>query len=374
MTAAGDPYASEPEVWCTSGGRTWSYWDMWFALLCVVDHDGDWDGLDKAITGPHRDGSRWDGEAKWSHLLDLRARLDAAGQTAAELVAEVVTHRKAVTRARTKVIKRSLQGRDMTPAMRHPPSRRLEDRGRRGWWPQFPVSPQEPYDELVTRFRLTDLDAYSGDGWAAGELADDVAERARRLETGDPSWNLAVRRALLTIGLDLVESCDDSYGHVGDTVNDALLDYAGTDRSAAHLPPEVFWPDLLEITTLLSNYGLPHRCEVELFERAGAAHALEDITAIVDALHADYRAARMVWAAGQIRGLHVHALVAAGAVDRFETTAAHLGSTDWTALDAMVKAAVRLGRLDVARRTLGAADRPGPHQDLVRRSRAALGG
>ena len=37
MTAAGDPYASGPEVWCTSGGRTWSYWDMWFALLCMVD-------------------------------------------------------------------------------------------------------------------------------------------------------------------------------------------------------------------------------------------------------------------------------------------------------------------------------------------------
>ena len=294
---------------------TWSYWDMWFALLCVVDHGGDWDGLDKAITGPHRDGSRWDGEAKWSHLLDQPARLDAAGQTAAELVAEVVTHRKAVIRGRTKVIKRGLQGRDMTPAMRHPPSRRLEDRGRRGWWPQFPVSPQQPYDELVTRFRLTDLDAYSGDGWAAGELADDVADRARRPETGDPSWNLAVRRALLTIGLDLVETCDDSYGHVGDTVNDALSTTPAPTGARPTCRPRCSGPTCWRsppcCRTTASRTAARSSCS------SGPAPPTPSRTSPPSSTRCTRTTAPRGWPGPQGRsGVHVHALVAAEAVDR----------------------------------------------------------
>jgi len=166
-------------VWRTTGDTTWTYWDLWFALLCLVDHDGSWDGLDEAIAARHERVGRWDGEAKWSHLLDLRARLERAGLTAGELVAGTIPDRKLVTRARTKVIKQGLQGRDLTPAMRDTPSHRLETRARFGRWPRFPISPQRPFDQLVRLFGLTDLDRYSGDGWTTRSLAHDLADGAR---------------------------------------------------------------------------------------------------------------------------------------------------------------------------------------------------
>ena len=76
-----------PELWRPDEGGDWSYWDLWFAVLCVHDHGGDWDGFDAALTKIRGDG----GEAKWSHLLDLRERLAAAGLDAVELVGDTIT-------------------------------------------------------------------------------------------------------------------------------------------------------------------------------------------------------------------------------------------------------------------------------------------
>ena len=304
-----------PEVWRADAGVEWSYWDLWYAVLCVRDHGGDWDGLDAAITAIGHS----DGEAKWSHLLDLRERLDAAGLGAGELVAETIGEKGLITRARVRVFKQSVSWRDMTPAMRYPPSQRLEARARYGWWPEFPRSPQEPHDRLVA---LLGLDRHcrstaAADGWATRSLAGDLAEAALLLETGDGAGTLAVRRAMLTIGLDLAESCDDSYGYLGYVIGEALEAYADTDWRSAGLPPGVFWPDFLEIATMLGNYGVLHRREAELFHRAGVASDLDAVCDVAAGLHADYVAARMTWHAGEVRALHGHAVVAAGAPDRF---------------------------------------------------------
>ncbi|PZS37808.1 MAG: hypothetical protein DLM62_17215 [Pseudonocardiales bacterium] len=137
----------------------------------MCDHGGDWDGLDAAIAKIGRS----DGEAKWSHLLNLRQRLAAVGLSAGELVAEAIGEKKVITRARTRMFKQEVSGRDMTPAMRNPPSVRLENRARYGWWPAFPNSPQEPHDRLVA---LLGLDGHcrsraAADGWATHRLAYD---------------------------------------------------------------------------------------------------------------------------------------------------------------------------------------------------------
>ncbi len=124
---------------------------------------------------------------------------------------------------------------------------------------------------LVTLLRLGRhcRSAAVADGWATRNLAGDLAEAAQLLETGDGSRKLAVRRAMLTIGLDLAECCDDSYGYLGYVIGEALETYAGTGWRSVGVPPRVFWPDFLEIAIMLGNYGILHRREAELFRLAG---------------------------------------------------------------------------------------------------------
>ena len=100
-------------------------------------------------------------------------------------------------------------------------------------------------------------------------------------------------------------------------IGEALETYAGTDWRSTGLPARVFWPDFLEIATMLGNYGVLHRREAELFGRAGVAPDLDDVSNIAAGLHADYVAARMTWHADQVRALYGHAVDAAGAPGPF---------------------------------------------------------
>ena len=61
--------------------------------------------------------------------------------------------------------------------------------------------------------------------------------------------------------------------------------------------------------------------------------------------------------------LHAYAVVAAGRLTRFEATAAANGSSNWLGLDAMVGAAIKRRRADIAVRLLDAADVPGRYQE-----------
>ncbi|MGI8814307.1 MAG: hypothetical protein ACR2G2_03180 [Pseudonocardia sp.] len=297
-------------MWRSATGAEWSFWDLWFAVLCVRDHGGDWDGLDREIVSRHsRDSS--DGERKWSHLLDLRKRLDAASLSAKDLVsagelAGAVDH-KVLGRARTTMFKRSLSENHMSPAMRNPPSARLQERARRGWWPEFPASPGEPYDRLVV---LLGLDR----GWGfVSDEAYDLTEAVHRLEGHDQARSLAVRRAVLTIGLDLMECCDDSSGELGHVMDGAVDAYVDTDWRSAGIPPGAFWSDFLEIAAQIGNYGIMSGREADIFDRAGVAPDLDEVVGIASALEAEYTAARMSWHAGQVRQLRAAAIVAVGA-------------------------------------------------------------
>lgn len=160
------PTVYGPEPWRNDDNIEWSYWDLWFCVLCVADYGSDWAALDTAITQQRASvSSSYNGEDKWSHLLDLQKRLAEAGLTAADLAGDAATDRKTIAKARTKLIKQSPDRRHMTPAMRNPPSRQLEDQAQFGWWTQFPSSPREPYDQLAAAASF-DLQA---SGW--GRLA-----------------------------------------------------------------------------------------------------------------------------------------------------------------------------------------------------------
>jgi hypothetical protein len=69
-----------PEAWRRVCGAVWSYWDLWFAVVAVADHDGDLDALAAAIDDGKRSFGSATVEAKLSHLDDLMHRLsEAAG-------------------------------------------------------------------------------------------------------------------------------------------------------------------------------------------------------------------------------------------------------------------------------------------------------
>ena len=38
-----------PELWVERDGHAWSYWDRWFAVVCVIDHDADWRALEQHL-------------------------------------------------------------------------------------------------------------------------------------------------------------------------------------------------------------------------------------------------------------------------------------------------------------------------------------
>ncbi|MBW3643528.1 MAG: hypothetical protein KY447_11500, partial [Actinobacteria bacterium] len=74
-----------PEGWAERAAASWSHWDLWFCLVCLTETDGDWAALEEEVIARDRRRSvasqTW--ESKRSHLLDLQARLDEAGLSAA---------------------------------------------------------------------------------------------------------------------------------------------------------------------------------------------------------------------------------------------------------------------------------------------------
>ncbi len=340
---------------------------MWFAVACVVDCGGDWEAFDVRLTR-ERSGGVMRGtylEPLWSHLLDLRERLMAAGLGAAELAGGAARDPKVVARARSKVWKQPLDGRAKTAPMRRTPSRRLSERALTGAWPRFPVSPQGPYKAFA---EVVDLDRHHGQ-WATMAVAEALAETTVA-QVGEPDGNtaklLAVRRAALTCGVRALRVCDDSCGTLGEWLRRAVAEYAAVPWRRTAMPANVFWQDFLELLGEVGDFGGTYQQEAELFLHAGVRSDVDLVETLTRTLHSEYAAARWDFRAREILGLRVYAQVAAGAVDRFTATATVLGSEDWQPLEAMVSSALQLGDRASARAVLRAADRPGFHRDWVR--------
>ena len=113
-----------PERWATKHGMAWSYWDLWFCVVALVDHDGDLDALAGAIEERGRLAGGGTAEAKLSHLDDLKRRMATAGIDPRTLVAGEDTDPKIRAKARTKVL-RPYGGPAavMSKVGRHPPRR-----------------------------------------------------------------------------------------------------------------------------------------------------------------------------------------------------------------------------------------------------------
>ena len=357
---------SGPEPW----RGDWTYWDLWYSVVCVVDCNGDFDVLDQLIIDKHRI-SRDQAEAKWSHLRDLRRRLLQANLTPTDLAGDLASDKTVRRRAREKVLKSYLYEEHKTPAMRDVPSKIVTGRAKRGRWPNFPVSPQDAYDRLAgtVRFRGGYRSEYKT-ARTADAIEAAVPKLLARLGRNEAA-RLAIRRASLTLVWDVHDVGNDSLGQLGMVAQDLLDAYTETPWRDTGISAKTYWSDLLEFMSV-EDYGMTFKREVSVLRAADVARDLDGALGILGQLYASYVDDRLAYDAEQALGLMAYALVAAGAVERFPEAAARLGSSSWVALDAMVQSATRNRRRDIAIAVLDAADVPGLHQEWVRERRAAL--
>jgi len=346
------PYG--PEQW----QGEWTWWDLWFCVVCLADADGDWDGLDARLGEP-------DLEAKWRHLVDLRSRLSAAGLSPADLAGDVYRDVKVRSRARTKVQRSHLYPRDLTPAMKDTPNRRMRRRALFGHWPSYAVSPQTAYDELwlhVDGGDDFDEDSWPDEAQITTSQAQSLARAVSLTPVRDADELLAVRRAALTVAYELHETGDDSDGVLGEVGRDAVMGFAQAPWRRSGTAAPVVLGDLLEFVCF-EDYGMTGFSGVAVMAAAGAATHLDLMEQVLARLEEGYRQARMRYAAMNAVTFLAYAQVAAGAVDRFHVTASRLDPVEWPTRDAMIGAALTVGKVEVAQLVLESA---GSHMDFLR--------
>ncbi len=353
-----------PEPWAIHAGRTWSHWDLWFCVAAVRE-GGDLGtveaGLVSELRRPSPDLSRAS-EAKLSHLADLRARLDAAGLTAADLAGAAVHDAKIVEKAQRKIAA-DLEGRALTEPMRQTPRVRLQRRARHGSWDAFPVSPATFYDAIRA---LVDVDRHLSKGRTFAATRS-LTERLRRLDaSGRPdAERIALYRAFHTVGLELADRAGDSYGNIGQMRETAWRTYLGLDWRAAGIGPELWWGDLCELI-VWEPYALEYQQETLPYD-AARAEEIPLIESILTALAAEHEAVHLRWQADEARQQLAWLHVAQRTCEQFPRIAVVLGSEHWMPIDAMAHAALDAGHRDIAVEVFRAADQPGFHQGHLRR-------
>lgn len=339
-----------PEPWAERAGERWSHWDLWFCLVCLIETDGDWIALEEEIIACDRRRSvtsrTW--ERKRNHLVDLRARLDAAELTAKDLAADALDDKPLRTKARRKVLDQDLAGRDLTPAMEDTPRRRLRERALRGHWSAFPVSPADD-DEVFADL----VDAERRSFRLASEL-EAIAAEEHKDRAGDPARQLALWRAVLTAGLEAFhDGLRDSDGAVGTFLGEALETYARLPWRDTGIDPTDYWADLCE-WCVWEDWGIRHRRETAPFRDARTSD-VDLVEQILLRLEAEHRSHRLDYEADQALQLLAWVAVATRSFDRFVPAAERLRAEWWMPVDAMGETAAEAGKIDLAAEVYGAA-------------------
>ena len=362
-----------PEPWSELAGRPWSHWDLWFAAVAVSDHGGSLDKLEAHLVAElrgHFDGRRG-AESKLSHLADLRSRLQAGGLTPAGLATpEALADKRVLARTRQKVSDRWVEGRTMTPAMSETPRARLVRRARYGRWSAFPVDPELYYKSLRHYVEVKDhISKYRS--FAA---VDRVEEQLRSLD--QPSLTVAQRlalyRAFHTAGLEMADRTDDSHGNVGQLRRDAWHIYLGLDWQAAGTCAEDYWADLCDLI-VFEDYALEYQ-EETLPWRGVPAGKAELVEGFLLSLASECRSYYLDYQAEEALQQLAWLAVAGRRFSSYVEAAARLGNDHWTPIEAMAESALRFGHRELAVEVFRTADRPGSHQEHLRRRCQALTG
>ena len=360
------PATYGPERWASVADAEWCLFDLWFCMLAVADFGGDLDRLEADLVGRLRSPgwmgvSGHDVEAKLSHLADLRARLEIAGTDAAAL-ATLGKGPGVLPRARTKILKNSVPGWAMTPAMLNPPRQRLERRARTGHWPSFPVNPAACYDTFRRSVEARDVIGERRTLRLTGQLWDRLCRHAK--SSKGAADQLALYRAFHAAGLELADRADDGFGCVGDLRVDAFKEYLEVDWAGAGMGDDAYWQDLCELV-VWEPYALTHRDETLPFRHATAGHA-ELIETILFGLADEHRSVHLDYQVDEALALVAWLHVAARRYRRYPTVAGRFGSDRAGPVVALAESALRGHKPDIAREIFRAADRPGRDQHRLR--------
>lgn len=362
-----------PEQWSELAGRSWSYWDLWFSAVAVVDHADSLDDLEAHLVdelGRHGDG-RQGTESKLSHLVDLKSRLEEAGLSPVDLTTpHVFSDKRVLAKARKKVGDRWVEGRAMTPAMLETPRVRLVRRSRFGRWNAFPVDPGLYYKSFRGHVEVKDHVSKH----KSFTVVDRVEERLRSLDqpTLTPDRRLALYRGFHTAGLELADRTDDSHGNVGQLRVGAWQTYLGIDWRAAGTRSEDYWADVCDLV-VFEPYALDYKEETLPWQRVPAGQA-ELIEGYLLSLGSECRSHYLDYQAEKALQELAWLAVAGRRFSQYVTAATRLGSEHWMPIEAMAESALRSGRRELAIGVFQAADRPGFHQEHLRRRCLALTG
>lgn len=351
-----------PELWRSVADSEWCHFDRWFAIVSVAEFDGDLCAMRAALEEQHRDSlqGRRDVEAKLSHLANLAQWLTAAGTDAASLAASEPADQATVTKARRKVLSQSLEGRAMTEPMRRTPAVLLHERARYGSWSAFPIDPRPWFDKLRGERPV---------GFASKGQTFDRArryeDRLKRLDNSrrTPGERLALYRAFHTIGLEVAEHSDDSYGQIGELRLEAFRTYVSLDPTDAAMPAEAYWQDLCELL-VAESYALTHQNEMLPFLGA-PSEAADMIEAILLGLAQEWRAAYQGYHGDEAEELIAWLMLATSRRDRYVPTALRLGSNQWNPIVTLAQDALSSGNRELAVEVFRAANQPGRHREFL---------
>lgn len=364
-----------PEVWERRAGLDWSLWDLWFCVVAVRDHDGDFDALAEVFVEAIRKptyGNGEQGEAKLSHLHDLCTRLDDAGLSASDLASnDVLADKRITSRARDKVTgQTSLEGRACTPAMLDTPRRQLERRARSGHWSSFPSDPAPFFEQFRPTVERKDFVSKGKTFAIASRLDKRLGELDGPRRT--LSDRLALYRAFHTAGLELAGAADDSYGNIGAVRAAAWTTYIAIDWRATGMDRAAYWQDLCELR-VWEPYGLDFRAEQAWFGSA-PSDDMPVIESILVDLETEHRNAVLDYQADEALEALADLYVSTRSRDRYLMAARRLGSRAWRPVEAMARdqlaADDRAGAVAVFR----AADQPGLHREHLQRLCLSLTG
>lgn len=288
------------------------------------------------------------------------------------LAGPALGNKRVLAKARRKVLKQGLTGRDLTPAMVNTPRERLRKRALRGHWDRFPVSPAPDCDAFMAvidkarRQRRGSLRTAT----ALLELANSAdVERADRPTERLAAWR-ALATAVIAAFVDGLRDPENAYRKCG---AEAIARCGALPWERAGLAAPDFYRDLCELCVwdewaVLSDretapFSGVRRRDVPLVEGV-----LLEIEAEHRAQHLDFQADR---AMQLVAWLHV----ATRTFDRFVPTAERLGSDWWIPVTAMAGMATDSGRTELAVEVFAAAaSREGLHRDLLAQKCFAMTG